>query len=62
METKSQQSVKQERAKENTAQQVQQQNRNATGQLDNITVKLKSLMMQISEGQSQALRAATPAA
>lgn len=41
---------------------MQQQNRNATGQLDNITVKLKSLMMQISEGQSQALRAATPAA
>lgn len=62
METKSQQSVKQERTKENTAQQVQQQNRNATGQLDNMTVKLKSLMMQISEGQSQALRAATPAA
>lgn len=61
-EVKSQQSVTQERARENTAQQVQQQNRVETNQLDNVTAKLKQLMTQISEGQSQALRAATPAA
>lgn len=61
-EITSQQKVTQEQAKENSAQQVQQKSRNETDYLNGFTAKLSQLMVQLSEGQSQALRAATQAA
>ncbi|WGL97570.1 type III secretion system translocon subunit SctB [Arsenophonus sp. aPb] len=61
-EIKTQQTVTQEQVKENSAQQVQQKSRNETDYLNGLSTKLNQLMIQLSQGQSQALRAATPAA
>ncbi|HGJ5899876.1 type III secretion system translocon subunit SctB [Arsenophonus apicola] len=61
-EIKTQQTVTQEQAKESSAQQVQQKSRNETDYLNGLSTKLNQLMIQLSQGQTQALRAATPAA
>lgn len=61
-EIKTQQSVTQEQAKENSAQQVQQKSRNETDYLNGLATQINQLMVQLSQWQSQALRAATPAA